>query len=62
VNAYKQLANVERDFRSLKTVDLELRAIHHRLDDRIRGHILICTLAAYRLAPPTNLGAAVLHR
>jgi hypothetical protein len=47
VEAYKQLANVERDFRSLKTVDLELRPIHHRLDGRVRAHALVCMLACY---------------
>ena len=47
VGAYKQLANVEREFRTLKTVDLELRPIHHHLDDRIKTHIFICMLAAY---------------
>lgn len=47
VTAYKNLANVERNFRSLKTVDLELRPIHHRLADRVRAHVLICMLAAY---------------
>jgi len=47
VTAYKQLARVERDFRSLKTDDLELRPIHHRLEDRVRAHVLICTLAGY---------------
>jgi hypothetical protein len=47
VTAYKQLARVERDFRSLKTIDLQLRPIHHRLEDRVRGHVLICMLAGY---------------
>jgi hypothetical protein len=47
VTAYKRLAGVERDFRSLKTVDLDLRPIHHRLEDRVRGHLLVCMLAAY---------------
>jgi hypothetical protein len=47
VAAYKRLAAVERDFRSLKTVDLDIRPIHHRLEDRVRGHVLICMLAAY---------------
>jgi hypothetical protein len=47
VDAYKRLANVEQDFRSLKTIDLELRPIHHRLEDRVRAHVLICMLAAY---------------
>jgi hypothetical protein len=47
INAYKNLAHVERDFRSLKTVDLELRPIHHHLSDRVRAHVLLCMLAAY---------------
>src|SRR5439155_21137212 len=47
VTAYKNLARVERDFRSLKTIDLQLRPIHHRLEDRVRAHVLICMLAAY---------------
>jgi hypothetical protein len=47
VTAYKNLAHVERDFRSLKADDLDLRPIHHWLDDRVRGHVLICMLAAY---------------
>jgi transposase len=47
VETYKLLANVERDFRSLKTVDLDLRPIHHRLAERVRAHVLICMLAAY---------------
>jgi len=46
VTAYKQLARVERDFRSIKTIDLDLRPIHHRLEDRVRAHVLICMLAA----------------
>ena len=47
VEAYKQLANVERDFRSLKTIDLELRPIHHWRDGRVRAHVLVCMLACY---------------
>jgi hypothetical protein len=47
IAAYKNLSRVERDFRSLKTIDLDLRPIHHRLQDRVRGHVLICMLAAY---------------
>lgn len=47
VRAYKNLAAVERDFRTLKTVDLDLRPIHHHLADRVRAHVLICMLAAY---------------
>jgi len=47
VRNYKSLANVERAFRSLKTVDLKVRPIHHRLADRVRTHILLCVLAYY---------------
>jgi len=47
VTAYKNLAHVERDFRSIKADDLNLRPIHHRLEDRVRAHVLIAMLAAY---------------
>lgn len=47
VLAYKRLANVERAFRSLKSVDLNVRPIHHRLPDRVRAHVLIAMLAYY---------------
>jgi len=47
VESYKNLANVERDFRIIKTDDLDLRPIHHRLDDRVKAHVLICLLACY---------------
>lgn len=47
VRAYKNLANVERDFRSLKTIDLELRPIHHYTQTRVRAHVFLCALAAY---------------
>ena len=47
VTGYKNLANVERDFRSIKTDDLDLRPIHHRLTERIEAHVLICLLACY---------------
>jgi hypothetical protein len=47
IGAYKNLARVERDFRTIKTDDLDLRPIHHRLEDRVRAHVLICMLAAY---------------
>ena len=47
VRNYKSLANVERAFRSLKTVDLKVRPIHHRLADRVRSHIFLCMLAYY---------------
>jgi hypothetical protein len=47
VTAYKNLAGVERDFRSIKADDLDLRPIWHRLEDRVRAHVLICMLACY---------------
>ncbi len=47
VRNYKSLAQVERAFRSLKTVDLKVRPIHHRKADRVRAHILLCMLAYY---------------
>ena len=47
VRSYKSLSNVERAFRSMKTVDLEVRPIHHRLADRVRAHIFLCMLAYY---------------
>lgn len=47
VEAYKDLAHVERAFRSCKTVDLEVRPIHHRREDRVRAHVFLCMLAYY---------------
>src|SRR5450631_2749430 len=47
VRNYKSLAQVERAFRSLKTVDLKVRPIHHRKADRVRAHIFLCMLAYY---------------
>jgi len=47
VTAYKNLAHLERDFRTIKVDDLRLRPIHHRLEDRVRAHVLIAMLAAY---------------
>jgi hypothetical protein len=47
VRSYKQLSQVERAFRTLKTIDLEVRPIHHRLADRVRAHIFLCLLAYY---------------
>jgi len=42
VRNYKALANVDRSFRSLKTVDLKVRPIHHRTAARVCAHILLC--------------------
>jgi hypothetical protein len=47
VRNYKSLANVERAFRSIKTIDLKVRPIHHRLESRVRAHIFLCMLAYY---------------
>ncbi len=47
VTAYKNLSRVERDFRSIKTDDLDLRPVFHRLEHRVKAHVLICMLAAY---------------
>jgi len=47
VAAYKNLKHVERDFRHIKTDDLDLRPVYHRLEDRVRTHVLICMFAAY---------------
>jgi transposase len=58
VRSYKSLAQVERAFRCIKTVDLQIRPIHHWLADRVRAHVCLCMLAYYiewhmrqRLAP-----------
>jgi Transposase DDE domain len=58
VRAYKSLAVVERAFRCLKTVDLQIRPIYHWLADRVRSHVFVCMLAYHvewhmrvRLAP-----------
>lgn len=47
VRTYKRLADVERAFRSLKTMDLKVRPIHHRVEERVRAHIFLCMLAYY---------------
>jgi transposase len=47
VRSYKRLARVERAFRVLKSLELEIRPIHHRLAGRVRAHVLICLLAYY---------------
>ena len=58
VKAYKSLSMVERAFRSMKTIDLHVRPIHHRREDRVRTHVFLCMLSYYvewhmrqRLAP-----------
>ena len=58
VSGYKSLSLVERAFRCIKTVDLHVRPVYHRLADRVRAHVFLCMLAYYlewhmrqRLAP-----------
>ncbi len=58
VRSYKSFSRVERALRSLKSVDLKVRPVHHRLADRVRAHVFLRTLAYYvewhmrrRLAP-----------
>jgi transposase len=47
VRNYKKLSQVERAFRSFKTIDLKVRPIHHRDEDRVKAHIFLCMLAYY---------------
>ena len=47
ITAYKNLKYVERDFRHIKSDDLDLRPVFHRLEERVKAHVLICMLACY---------------
>jgi transposase len=47
VRSYKSLANVERAFRCIKTVDLHIRPIHHHKTERVRAHVFLCMLSYY---------------
>ncbi len=47
VRNYKRLADVEQAFRTLKGLELLVRPIHHRVDDRVRAHLFVCLLAYY---------------
>jgi transposase len=47
VRSYKSLARVERAFRCIKTVDLNVRPVYHWLEGRVRAHVLLCMLAYY---------------
>jgi hypothetical protein len=47
VTSYKNLKYVERDFRSIKADDLDLRPVFHRLEERVKAHVLICLLGCY---------------
>ena len=60
VSAYKDLSQVEWAFRSLKTIDLQVRPIYHWKSDRIRAHVFLCMLAYYvPVAPPRRIGGGV---
>jgi transposase len=47
VRSYKSLARVERAFRCIKTVDLNVRPVYHWLEGRVRAHVFLCMLAYY---------------
>ena len=47
VGAYKNLAGVEKDFKSLKAIDIDLRPVHHHLEHRVKAHVFLCFLAAH---------------
>jgi transposase len=47
VGCYKRLSEVEKAFRSLKSVDLKIRPIHHHLAERVKAHIFLCVLSYY---------------
>ena len=68
VRAYKNLSVVERAFKSFKTLNLNVRPIHHRLDNRVRSHVFICMLAYMekaipfeQMTQPTSLQQNILH-
>jgi len=47
ISADKNLAGVERDSKSLKAIDIDLRPVHHHLEHRVRAHVFLCFLAAH---------------
>ena len=47
VESYKDLGAVEQALRCFKTVDLQVRPVHHRLEGRVRAHVFLCMLAYY---------------
>ncbi len=63
VRSYKQLKEAERDFKTIKGPELEIRPIGHRLEDRVRAHVFLCTLACYLTWHlKASLGGAALQR
>ena len=55
VDTYESLANVERDFRSIKSIDLDLRPIYHWTSDRVRGHVFNLYARRLWLCQPDSL-------
>ena len=47
VRAYKDLARVERAFRAMKSIDLQIRPVHHWIEPRVRAHVFLCMLGYY---------------
>ena len=47
VQAYKDLARVERAFRTMKSIDLQIRPVHHWIEPRVRAHVFLCMLGYY---------------
>ena len=62
VRAYKDLARVERAFRSLKSIDLQIRPVHHWIEPRVRAHVFLCMLAYYIEWHLRELWAPILFR
>jgi hypothetical protein len=62
VRSYKALAQVERAFRSLKTVDLKIRPIHHRLESRVRAHLPVHARLLRRVASDRSVAAVAVRR
>jgi hypothetical protein len=61
VRSYKSLSLVERAFRCIKTVDLQIRPVYHWLADRVRAHVFVCMLAYYlewHLRPATGCSSS----
>ena len=47
VQAYKDLARVERAFRTMKSIDLQIRPVHHWIEPQVRAHVFLCMLGYY---------------
>jgi transposase len=60
VESYKSLSKVENAFRCLKSIDLEIRPIYHRLANRVKAHVFLCMLAYYIVKHMRNALAPIL--